>query len=139
MRKDHRLSRALHVLIHMDKIRDPVTSEDIALMINTNAVVVRRLFQGLKQAGIIHSEKGHGGGWTLQKSLSSITLLQVFHAIGSTELFSIGWATEHEKCPIEDAVNNEIFDTLEEARCMITNRFSEITLDKLVPEVFKHS
>ncbi|UNA34641.1 Rrf2 family transcriptional regulator [Klebsiella pneumoniae subsp. pneumoniae] len=35
----------------------------------------------------MHSEKGHGGGWTLQKSLGDITLLQVFHAIGSTELF----------------------------------------------------
>lgn len=46
MRKDHRLSRALHVLIHMDKIRDPVTSEDIASMINTNPVVVRRLSRG---------------------------------------------------------------------------------------------
>lgn len=138
MRKDHRLSRALHVLIHMDKIRDPVTSEDIALMINTNPVVVRRLFQGLKQAGIIHSEKGHGGGWTLQKPLGDITLLQVFHAIGSTELFSIGWATEHDKCQIEDAVNNEISDTLEEARRLIINRFAELTLDKLVPEVLKH-
>ena len=134
MRKDQRLSRALHVLIHMDKFQDTVTSEDIASMINTNPVVVRRLFQGLKQAGIIHSEKGHRGGWTLQKPLGAITLLQVFHAIGSTELFSIGWATEHQKCLIEDAVNNEITDTLEEARRLITNRFAEITLDKLMPD-----
>lgn len=139
MRKDHRLSRALHVLIHMDKIRYPVTSEDIALMINTNPVVVRRLLQGLKKVGIIHSEKGHGGGWTLQKHLKDITLLQVFHAIGSTEFFSIGWATEHDKCLIEDAVNNEISDTLENARRLITNRFSELTLDKLVPSDLKHN
>jgi len=74
----------------------------------------------------------------LQKPLGDITLLQVFHAIGSTELFSIGWATEHDKCQIEDAVNNEISDTLEEARRLITNRFAELTLDKLVPEVLKH-
>ncbi|QZY66637.1 Rrf2 family transcriptional regulator (plasmid) [Providencia rettgeri] len=138
MSKDHRLSRALHVLIHMDKIRGHVTSEDIALMINTNPVVVRRLFQGLKQAGIIHSEKGHGGGWILQKPLGDITLLDVFLAIGCTELFSIGWVTEHEKCMIEDAVNTEISDTFAEARRLITDRFAELTLDKLVPKEIKH-
>lgn len=137
MRKDHRLSRALHVLIHMDKVHDPVTSEEIASMINTNPVVVRRLFQGLKQAGIIHSEKGHGGGWTLQRPLGTITLLQVFQAIGNTEIFSIGWANEHDKCLIEDAVNAEISDTLEAAKCLITERFSELTLDKLVPDMLK--
>ncbi|QZY66605.1 Rrf2 family transcriptional regulator (plasmid) [Providencia rettgeri] len=138
MRKDHRLSRALHVLIHMDKIRGHVTSEDIALMINTNPVVVRRLFQGLKQARIIHSEKGHGGGWILQKPLGDITLLDVFLAIGCTELFSIGWVTEHEKCMIEDAVNTEISDTFAEARRLITDRFAELTLDRLMPKEIKH-
>lgn len=138
MSKDHRLSRALHVLIHMDKIRGHVTSEDIALMINTNPVVVRRLFQGLKQARIIHSEKGHGGGWILQKPLGDITLLDVFLAIGCTELFSIGWVTEHEKCMIEDAVNTEISDTFAEARRLITDRFAELTLDRLMPKEIKH-
>lgn len=65
MRKDHRLSRALHILIHMGNTSEAVTSEQIALMINTNPVVVRRLFQGLREAGLIHSEKAtaEAGHW----------------------------------------------------------------------------
>lgn len=134
MRKDHRLSRALHILIHMEKISKAVTSEQIALMINTNPVVVRRMFQGLREAGLIRSEKGHGGGWTLEKPLQEITLLQVFSAIGSNELFTVGWANEHQDCRIEKAVNQQIEHTLAAAEAMIVGRFAEVTLDQLVPE-----
>lgn len=134
MRKDHRLSRALHILIHMGNTSEAVTSEQIALMINTNPVVVRRLFQGLREAGLIHSEKGHGGGWTLEKPLQEITLLEVFTAIGSNELFTVGWADEHQNCQIEQAVNQQIEQTLGAARTLIVQRFAEVTLDQLVPE-----
>ena len=134
MRKDHRLSRALHILIHMDNTSEAVTSEQIALMIKTNPVVVRRLFQGLREAGLIHSEKGHGGGWTLEKPLQEITLSEVFTAIGSNELFTVGWADEHQNCQIEQAVNQQIEQTLEAARTLIVQRFAEVTLDQLVPE-----
>lgn len=134
MRKDHRLSRALHILIHMEKISEAVTSEQIALMIKTNPVVVRRLFQGLREAGLIRSEKGHGGGWTLEKPLQEISLLQVFTAIGSNELFTVGWANEHQDCRIEQAVNQQLEQTLAAAQTMITERFAGLTLDQLVPE-----
>ena len=40
MRNDSRLSRMLHVLIHMDRHEHSATSEMIAKMLNTNPVVV---------------------------------------------------------------------------------------------------
>ncbi|MZC01638.1 transcriptional regulator, partial [Salmonella enterica subsp. enterica serovar 4,12:i:-] len=42
MRNDTRLSRMLHVLIHMSRHDRPATSDNIAEMLNTNPVVVRR-------------------------------------------------------------------------------------------------
>ena len=42
MRNDTRLSRMLHVLIHMARHEGPATSEAIAQMLGTNPVVVRR-------------------------------------------------------------------------------------------------
>ena len=62
MSSDNRLSRMLHVLIHMDQREHPLTSDEIARMLNTNPVVVRRTMAGLRDNGYVTSEKGHGGG-----------------------------------------------------------------------------
>jgi DNA-binding IscR family transcriptional regulator len=62
MRNDSRLSRMLHVLLHMARHDGPITSEAIGMMLGTNPVVVRRTLAGLRDAGYVRSDKGHGGG-----------------------------------------------------------------------------
>ena len=80
MQLDGRLSRMLHILIHMDRANGPMTSEVAAEMLQTNAVVVRRTMAGLRHAGYVRSVKGHGGGWTLANSLDRITVLDIYKA-----------------------------------------------------------
>ncbi|QTG90363.1 Rrf2 family transcriptional regulator, partial [Vibrio furnissii] len=63
MRLDSRLSRVLHILLHL--VKQPMTSEQFATMLGTNAVVIRRTMAGLRDAGYVTSTKGQGGGWTL--------------------------------------------------------------------------
>ncbi len=57
MRTDSKLSRMLHVLLHMARNNKTYTSDEIAQMLVTNPVVIRRTMAGLKKAGFIHSEK----------------------------------------------------------------------------------
>ncbi len=115
MRTDSRLSRMLHALIHMNRAEGPLTSEAIAVMLCTNAVVVRRLLGGLRDAGYVQSEKGHGGGWTLAVSLDAITLLDVYRAVGEPPLFSELVSEDHPQCLVERAVNAHLRATLAEA------------------------
>ena len=82
MPTDNRLSRMLHVLIHMDHMGGPVTSETISRMLDTNPVVVRRTMAGLRSAGYVTSVKGHGGGWTLATPLDELTLRDIHTALG---------------------------------------------------------
>ncbi|MFL1405885.1 Rrf2 family transcriptional regulator [Marinobacter sp. M1N3S26] len=131
MRKDSRLSRVLHVLIHMDQLEGPATSDTIAGMLNTNPVVVRRTMALLKEQGYVTSVKGHGGGWSLAKRLEDITLYDVHRALGDSSVFTIGLTDEHTNCPIEAAVNTSINDVLEEAESLLLDRFREVTLDQL--------
>ena len=131
MRKDSRLSRMLHVLIHMNQLDAPATSEKIASMLNTNPVVVRRTMAGLRDKGYVSSVKGHGGGWSLAISLSDITLLDIHNALGESSVFTIGLSDEHTSCPIEIAVNQAISDVLIEAEALLLERFREVTLDVL--------
>ncbi|WP_111497902.1 Rrf2 family transcriptional regulator [Marinobacter bohaiensis] len=131
MRKDSRLSRVLHVLVHMDQLAGPATSETIAGMLNTNPVVVRRTMALLRKAGYVSSVKGHGGGWSLAMPLADITLYDIHRALGDSSVFTIGLTDEHTGCPIEAAVNTAIDDVLEEAEALLLERFRQVTLDRL--------
>ena len=105
MRRDSRLSGVLHVLLHLAEHRGPVTSEVLAKAMHTNPVVLRRVMAGLRDQGFVRSEKGHGGGWTLARDLSEITLRDIYAALGSPLLFAIGNRTEAPDCLVEQAVN----------------------------------
>lgn len=131
MRKDSRLSRMLHVLVHMQQLQHAVTSEQLALMLHTNPVVVRRTMALLREQGYVSAVKGHGGGWTLAKPLQQITLLDIHRSLSESSLFTIGLTDEHNNCPIEQAVNLAIDDVLQEAEALVLQRFAEVTLDKL--------
>lgn len=134
MRHDTRLSRVLHILIHMEKHERAATSESIAAMLQTNPVVVRRTMAGLREHGYVSSEKGHGGGWVLARPLSEITLLDIYRALGAPELFSIGLAGDNPNCVIEQAVNEALFDAMKEAETILLSRFGSITLAALAKE-----
>ena len=134
MPTDSRLSRMLHVLIHMDRHGAPLTSETIAGMLGTNPVVVRRTMAGLKAAGYVASVKGHGGGWTLVRPLDGITLLDIHEALGSPKLFAIGLSDDNPACLIERAVNVAMTETLGDAERMLRARLAQVTVASVAPD-----
>ena len=131
MRTDTRLSRMLHVLIHIARHEQPATSDTIAQMLGTNPVVVRRTMALLKNEGYVHSEKGHRGGWTLAKPLAQITLLDIHQALGSSSLFAIGLSTDHPQCLVEQAVNAALTDAFDAAQALLITRLGSVTLKQL--------
>jgi len=131
MRKDSRLSRVLHVLVHLDVHEQPVTSESIAKMLTTNPVVVRRTMALLRECGYVAAVKGHKGGWSLSCSLSDITLLDIHRALGERSVFTIGLTDEHNNCLIEHAVNRALDGAMKDAEALLLQRFGEVTLADL--------
>lgn len=132
MRPDSRLSVALHVLLHMGELRRTMTSEQLAPLLKTNPVVVRRTLAGLREAGIVRSEKGHGGGWSLGRDLTSVTLQDVYDALGTTTPFSIGHRQAKPRCPLEQAVNEEVSGALREAEAVLMKRLRRVSVASLV-------
>jgi len=131
MKGDNRLSRMLHVLVHMAQRDGPVTSEAMARMLNTNPVVVRRTMAGLRDSGFVQAERGHGGGWRIARDLADITLLDVYRAIDEPPLFSLRIAEDTPNCLVEQAVNAALESELAEARERLLRRFGKITLAAL--------
>jgi Rrf2 family protein len=131
MKYDSRLSSTLHVLLHMAHAEQPLTSEALAKMLHTNPVVVRRTLAGLRERGFVAAEKGHGGGWTLAKSLESLTLYDVYEALGEPTLFALGHRSDRPECLVEQAVNAAINETLGEAEALIVAKLRAVTLSAL--------
>jgi Rrf2 family protein len=134
VRTDSRLSRMLHVLLHMSRNDHPMTSEQIATMLGTNAAVVRRTMAGLRQAGFVVSEKGHNGGWRLGADLRRITLLDVHLAVGGPKLFAIGNDHDNPDCAVERVVNAALADAMQKAEALLLKRLGSVTLHDLAGE-----
>ncbi|WP_176058980.1 Rrf2 family transcriptional regulator [Paraburkholderia sp. BCC1876] len=100
----------------------------------TIAVVVRRMFGGLRDAGYVHSEKGHGGGWVLATPLEEITLLDVYRAVGEPPLFSDLVSEDHPECLVEQAVNAHLSATLRDAQSALLAEFGRVTLATLASD-----
>jgi Rrf2 family protein len=133
MNRDTRLSDVLHVMLHMDKEKRLLTSDVLARSMGTNPAVFRRTMAGLREAGLVRSERGHGGGWQLTRPLREITLLDVYDALGRPNLFAIGNRSQHAECRIEKNVNAVLVETLAAAATLFATRFKEITLDQVAP------
>lgn len=136
MRYDSRLSGVLHVLLHMveqDRVETgrPVTSETLAMAMDTNPVVVRRIMAGLRQKGLVRSDKGHGGGWAIACDLTGVTLRDIYDALGCPSLLAIGNRSERPQCLVEQAVNASLNQAFRDAEALLLERLGGVTLAAL--------
>jgi DNA-binding IscR family transcriptional regulator len=134
MNRDSRLSAILHALLHMAEQDRPMTSDALALCMHTNAAVVRRTMAGLREMGLVRSGKGHGGGWRLCRDLQTVTLRDIYEALGAPQIFAIGNKTENPVCLVEQAVNKALSDAMQEAEALLVQRLGDVTLAALAAD-----
>ncbi|ADX45826.1 transcriptional regulator, BadM/Rrf2 family [Paracidovorax avenae ATCC 19860] len=134
MKRDSRLSSVLHALLHMAEHEGPMTSDALAQCLGTHPVVVRRTMGYLRDAGIVTSDKGHGGGWRIHADLGTVTLRQLHEALGEPAMFAIGNRNESPECLVKQSVNAALEGTFAEAEALLLKRFSEITLADLAAD-----
>jgi DNA-binding IscR family transcriptional regulator len=132
MNRDSRLSVALHVLMHMHEADGVVTSEALAPKLDTNPVVLRRTMAGLRDAGIVRSETGRGGGWSLGSPLASVTLADVYAALAISNPFGIGWRSPSPTCLLERTANEAIGAALADAEATLKERLQRVTVADLL-------
>ena len=111
-----------------------MTSEALAACMSTHPVVVRRTMGFLREAGLVASERGHGGGWRITADLNSVTLARLHEVLGEPALFAIGNRQEDPACLVEQAVNAALSDAMAEAEALLVQRFGEVTLADLAAD-----
>jgi len=135
MKRDSRLSLTLHALVHLADGEGAVTSEAMAAQTGTNPVVVRRTFAGLREAGLVTSVKGHGGGWSLARPAHRITLGDLHDALGAPAVFAMEHRSARPECLVEQAVNRAMAGALAEAERALVRQFRSITLADIAADV----
>lgn len=61
----------------------PLPSAEAAESLASNPVLVRRILGSLRDAGLVTSVEGRGGGWSLARDAREITLYDAFAAVES--------------------------------------------------------
>jgi DNA-binding IscR family transcriptional regulator len=138
MPRSSRFSVALHVLTHLVEAPEPQTSEQLATCVRTNPVVVRRTLAGLREAGVVTSSRGSGGGWVLARDPADITLRDVYSALGERLLDAIdvaGPRTARGGCLIQRAVSGTLDEFFDDAEALLAARLHRITLATLAARV----
>lgn len=129
--RSERLSAALHVLLHMaERPEKPMTSEEMAECARTNPVVIRRTFAGLREAGIVTSVKGHGGGWRLARAASAVSVAEIQRALGE-RVVSLTSMEAPPSCLLLRAVLHSLDEAMQEAEQVLDRRLSTLTLADL--------
>ncbi len=134
MKLDSKLSSILHLLLHMAHSERPMTSGALAACLQGSPVVVRRTLAGLRDAGFVSSGKGHGGGWVLACNLRTVTLRDVYDAVGAPTVFAIGHRSENPECLVEQAVNEALAGALQDAQALLVQRLGRVTLADLAAD-----
>lgn len=128
MKRNSRLSLALHTLSHMAGDPDSVrTSSAIAEHAGTNPVVVRRVLGRLREAGLLTSEKGHAGGWRLARKPESITLADIYLALDESLVPATDEA-QGSTCSVEHALHRRITSVMEDIEQNLIARLGETTI-----------
>ena len=81
---DTKFSVAVHVLILVSESPQPMTSDQMAESVGTNASYIRKILALLKKAGIVDGHRGVSG-YSLLVAPDQLTLLRIYRAVTEEE------------------------------------------------------
>ena len=126
---------AVHVLVCIETFKDSykVTSDFLASSVNVNPVVIRRLLQQLKKAGLINVKRGSGGA-DIEKPLDEITLLDLYNAVECVEdgnLFHFH-ESPNQLCPVGKNIHTLLDVRLEEIQKAMEKEMMSVSIQDIM-------
>nr|WP_288556476.1 Rrf2 family transcriptional regulator [uncultured Mediterraneibacter sp.] len=131
MQISSRFTMAIHMFACMDAFKEQkMTSNFMAASIGTNPVIIRKLLQQLKAAGLVEVSRGTGGV-TVTKPLRDITFLDIYKAVECTpgeELFHFH-ENPSDACPVGRNIHHVLDDKLKKVQVAMEKELASITLE----------
>jgi Rrf2 family nitric oxide-sensitive transcriptional repressor len=109
----------------------PLTAQQIAESTRVPAGYLAKVLQGLSRAGLLHSQRGLGGGFTLARPAAALTVWEVVQAVDPIKRIH--------KCPLGFEMHADKLCTLhrelDDAIATIEKQFSRCTIASLIDTV----
>ena len=131
-----RFSTAVHILTLLASMPEQrLTSEFIAASVGTNPVVIRRQLALLREARLVESKGARGGGWTLGRDASRITLKMVRQALGEEAGFRMHSNEPHPDCIVGQNVRGVLEDVYSDAERAVRKSLEHWTVADMLKQV----
>jgi Rrf2 family protein len=122
---------ALRAAVYLaDRSPSPCTTDQIAAVTKVPKAYLSKVLQGLSRAGLVHSQRGLGGGMTLAKAPGELTILEVVNAVEP-----IGRITT---CPLKLDAHGvrlcPLHRRLDDALATVEQAFARTTLAEILAE-----
>jgi Rrf2 family protein len=122
---------ALRAVVHLASQAPAArTTDQIAEATRVPKAYLSKVLQGLSRAGLVHSQRGIGGGMTLTKAPELLTILEVVSAvepIGRIRECPLGLAAHGIRlCPLHRRVDNAV--------ALVEEAFRSTTLAEILAE-----
>lgn len=118
------------VVLLADRAPDACTTDQIAVATKVPKPYLSKVLQGLSRAGVVHTQRGIGGGVTLVKTPAELTILDVVNAVEPIQRIHtcpLGLSAHGVKlCPLHHRVD--------QALAMVETAFRDTTLAEILAE-----
>ncbi len=112
-----------------------LTSTKLAHSVNTNPVVIRRIMGVLRDAGLVTSLQGADGGSRLAKAAADISLMDIYRAVESGQLFHFHYSCPNMECPVGSAIGPIMERVLAKTEDAVQNVLMHINLLDIAQEM----
>lgn len=137
MQISSRFTMVIHMFACIDTFSDQkMTSDFMAASIGTNPVIIRKLLQQLKAAGLIEVSRGTGGV-TITRPLDQITFLDIYKAVECApdeQLFHFH-ENPNPNCPVGKNIHHVLDERLHEVQKAMEDKLAEMTLADVKKDV----
>lgn len=116
-----------------------ITSEFLASSINANPVIIRKLLQQLKSAGLINVQRGSGGA-SIAKPTEEITLYDIYAAVECVENGELFHFHENPnpQCPVGKNIHTVLDGRLKQIQDAMENEMKAVTIADIIADTKKY-
>jgi DNA-binding IscR family transcriptional regulator len=137
MQISSRFTIAIHMFACIDVFASQykLTSDFIATSVNVNPVVIRRLLQQLKSAGLISVQRGQGGA-SIARPLDEITFFDIYKAVDCVDNGQLFHFHENPNaaCPVGSNIHNVLDRRLSAVQLAMEAEMKKITIADVVKD-----